>query len=161
MAISVTINNKTFNIPVAGQDPGWGEDTTSWILEINSLVSSLFGAGDIVESSSNIANNQTTSQNVIALLFDPSIIRAAVVEYSVYRVSDETPSGTVETGTLELVYDNNASGGSKWQLAREFVGDANISIDITDAGQLTYQSGNIGSTNYSGVIKFKARALSQ
>ena len=161
MAISITINNKTFNIPVAGEDPGWGEDTTAWIREISTVVNSLFGTGDLVESSANIANNQASAQPITGLAFDPGTVRAAVVEYSVYRISDSENSGNTESGTIILGYDNNAAPGSQWIIARDYAGESGIDIDITDAGQLTYTSDDIGAANYTGTIKFRARALSQ
>lgn len=161
MAISITINNKTFNIPVAGEDPGWGEDTTGWIREVSAVLNSLVGAGDILESNANIANAQGAPQNIVGLSFDPSTVRAAVVEYSVYRISDTNASGNAETGVIYMVYDNSAAPGSQWTLSRDFEGDAGIGIDIADTGQLTYTSDDIGNAGYSGTMTFKARTLSQ
>lgn len=161
MPIPITINNQTFNIPVPGEDPGWGEDTTAWIEEISKVVNSLFGSGDILESSSSIANNQSVAQVITGLAFDPATVRAAVVEYSIYRLSDSAQSGNAESGFILAVYDNNASSGSQWTIARDHNGEAGVTIDITDAGQFTYLSDDIGTSNYSGVMTFKARALSQ
>lgn len=161
MSVAVTINNKTFNIPVPGEDPGWGEDTTGWIEEANKVIASLFGPGDILEASASIANDQTTVQTVIGLAFDPGTVRSAVIEYSIYRTSTSTTSGKAETGKMEIVYDNNASAGNKWLLSQETTGDSGVVLDITDAGQLEYTSSDIGATGYTGTIKFIAKALSQ
>lgn len=161
MAISLTINNKTFNIPVAGEDPGWGEDTTGWIREVNKVVNSLFGPGDILETTFNVANNVSSSADIVGLAFNPSTIRAAHIEYSIYRISDSETSGNAETGEIKLIYDDNASSGNKWSFSQEYTGDAGVTFDITDTGQLTYTSTDIGATGYTGTMKFKATALSQ
>jgi hypothetical protein len=161
LPISITINNQTFSIPVPGEDPGWGEDTTAWINEISKVVNNFFGTGDILESSASIANDQTVAQAITGLAFDPATVRAAVIEYSVYRLSDTETSGNIENGTILVAYDNNATVGSKWVLSRDYSGESGVDIDITDAGQLTYLSDDIGTSNYSGIITFRARALTQ
>lgn len=161
MAVTVIINNKSFVIPSPGEDPGWGEDTTGWIVEANKVINSIFSGGDIIETSTTIGNDQTTPQAVVGLLFNPATIRAAVVEYSVYRISDSTQSGQAESGRIEIVYDNNASPGSQWLLSQEAGGSSGVSFDITDAGQFTYVSSDIGAVGHSGLMKFKARTLSQ
>lgn len=161
MAISITINNKTFSIPVAGEDPGWGEDTTAWIQEASKILNTLFGGGDLAETTATIDNNITSAQNINGLVFNPATIRAAFIEYSIYRVSDTTQSGTAEVGFMLAVYDNNGTSGNKWIFTREFGGDSGVTIDVTDAGQFTFTSTDIGSTNYSGTMRFKARTISQ
>ena len=129
MAVQLTINNKTFTIPSPGEDPGWGGDTTDWIKEANAVISSLFGPGDILQSSFNIAE-AATDEDILGLSFNPAIVRAAEIQYSVYRESDENPSGNTETGVIRLSYDNDAASGSKWQISQDYDGDANITFDI-------------------------------
>lgn len=161
MAVSVIINNKTFNIPTPGQDPGWGGPTTDWIVEANKVISKLFGPGDILQSSFNIANNVLVAQPILALAFNTTIVRSAFVEYSIYRRSDLNPSGSVETGVMQLVYDANAPATEKWKITQDFNGDAGITFSVDDIGQISYLSTDINSTGYTGVMKFKASALSQ
>lgn len=162
MSTPLTINNNTFNYPSPGDDPGWGENATGWASAVTTAINNLLGPGDIIETTFNIANNISTNTNIVGLLFNPTSVRAAVIEYSMYRRSNTNPSGTVEEGTITLIYDNDASAGNKWKLTREANFDAGIDIDIVDStGQLVYQSTNIGATGYSGTMKFRARTLSQ
>ena len=162
MAVSLTINNKTFQIPSPGEDPGWGGDTTDWIKEANAVINSLFGPGDILQSSFNIANDVSSAQNILGLSFDPANVRAAEIQYSVYRRSDANTSGNTETGMIRLSYDNDAGAGFKWQMSQDYNGDAGITFDIDEStGQLTYVSTDIDATGYSGVMKFRAKALAQ
>lgn len=158
---SLTVNNKVFNYPGPGEDPGWGEDATSWAEEVTTVLNSILGAGDILETTFNIANNISSPTTVVGLTFDTGTVRSANITYSIYRVTDSSPSGNIETGEIALVYDNSASSGNKWLLAQKIDGDAGVTFDITDAGQITYTSTNIAGANYSGVLKFKATTLAQ
>ena len=71
-----------------------------------------------------------------------------------------TSSTTVtETGNLLLTYNEANTVGSKWQLSRDFVGNANVSITITDAGQIQITTTALSGTGYNGFISFSGRAL--
>lgn len=158
MPKTLIVNNTPFSYPTAGDEPGWGGEATAWATEVTNVLNNLLGPNDILETSFNIANNQTTAANVTGLIFNTGAVRSAVVEYSVFRISDTNPSGNTETGEMHIVYDNAAGfsigiGG--------IVGNSGCIFTITAAGQVQYTSTDIGSTNYTGIMKFKARALQQ
>lgn len=157
----LVINNTTYNYPGTGEDPGWGDDATGWAEAVTGVLNTLLSSGDLLETTFNIANNISASTNVVGLSFDTATVRAAVIDYSIYRISSTNASGQSETGQLFIVYDNSASSGNQWLLSRETNGDAGVNFDITDSGQFTYTSNDIGATGYSGVMKFKAKTLSQ
>jgi hypothetical protein len=161
LAVSVTINNKTYSIPSPGEDPGWGEATTDWIVEANKVIANLFGPGDILQTSFNLSNNVIVSQPLLALSFNATLIRSAFIEYSVYRRSDSNPFGNVESGIIQLIYDNDAPINEKWKMTREYSEDSGIDFFVNDLGQLSYTTTDIGAAGHTGVIKFRARALSQ
>lgn len=161
MSISVTINNKTFNIPIAGDDPGWGEEVTEWIVEASTVINGLLGPGDILETEFSIANNTSSPASVIGLLFNPALIRAAAINYSIYRRSNLNPSGKSEVGTMHAVYDNDAGAGDKWLFTLDGAGDSGVTFDITDVGQVTFTSTDIGAAGYIGTMHFAAVALLQ
>jgi hypothetical protein len=149
LAVSVTINNKTFNIPSPGEDPGWGEEVTDWIVEANKVIGSLFGPGDILETTANLADNQSIAATVVGLAFDSGVLRSAKVEYAINRVD------IFETGTISLIYDQDAAD---WLMSQESTSDAGVSFSVTSTGQLQYTSSSTGNT---GTIKFTAEGLSQ
>lgn len=161
MARELVVNNVTFNYPEPGEDPGWGGEATDWAEEVTDVLNSLLGAGDILETTFNVANNVSVAANVIGLAFTATAVRAAVIEYSIYRTTDSSTSGNAETGMMNIVYDNNASSGNKWLLSRMQDGESGVVFDITDGGQFTYTSSNIAGANYSGVMHFKSRTLAQ
>lgn len=156
---SLTVNNTTFQYPDPGSDPGWGQDATDWATEVTNVLASLVSSDDILQTSYTINNNVSSATDVNRLFFNPATVRAANIQYSVYRISSSNPSGNVESGTIYLNYDNAAALGSKWSFTQQKNGDAGVVFSITDAGQIQYVSTDIGTSGYSGVIKFTAKTL--
>jgi hypothetical protein len=165
MPISLTVNNLPFEYPVPGDSPGWGEGATGWAEEVTLVLNNLQGPNDIIQTSfSNpgFANNVSTPTNVTGLSFNTGQVRAAFIEYSIYRTSTLNPSGNAEAGIMIIVYDNLAASGSKWSLTIGPVnGNSGVSFSITDAGQIQYISTDIGSAGYSATMHFSAKALNQ
>jgi len=161
LAKTLVINNNTFSYPDSGDDPGWGGDATAWAVEVTRAINNLVGPDDILQSTATINNNTTVSTSVTGLLFDPSSVRSAIVEYTVYRRTDASPSGFSEHGELVLLYDNDAPS-DKWKITRQANSDSGVEFDINQStGQITYTSSDIAGANYSGIMKFRARTLAQ
>lgn len=162
MSVTLTVNGSPFEYPSPGDSPGWGEDATAWAEEVTDVLTSLLGGDDILETTFNIANNVSSPTNITGLNFNTGTVRAAIVEYSVYRVSDTNPSGKAESGIMNMVFDNSASSTNKWLLAvGNIAGNSGVIFSLPDSGQMQYISTDIGASNYSGVMKFVARSLAQ
>lgn len=163
MSIPLSLNGTTYNYPENGQDLGtWGEDATAWAQAVTDILNTLVAPGDILATTANINDNVSVATDVAGMNFDPTLVRATNVTYSIYRISTDEPSGNTEDGTIFLNYDNNASPGSKWTLSQRTNGNAGVSFSITDLGQVQYTSTQIdnGGGGYSGIIRFAARSLS-
>lgn len=156
MSTPLVVNGTLYNYPTSGEDPNWAEEASGWSEAVTDVLGTLLAPGDILETTFSISNNITSAQNVNGLLFDSGTNRSAVISYSVYRTSTSTTSGKAEVGTMTLVYDDDATSGSKWSLMQTANGDAGVVFNVTDAGQITYLSSDIGSAGYSGTIHFKA-----
>lgn len=162
MSKTLTVNNTPFEYPTAGEEPGWGSEATAWASEVTDVLDGVLGPDDLLETTVSISNNISTNTNIVGLVFDTGSVRSAVIEYSVYRVSDSSTSGNAETGIITIVYDNSAAVNEKWSMTvGNISGNSGITLSITDAGQFQYQSTDIGSTNYSGTMKFLAKATGQ
>lgn len=162
MAVTLTVNGTPYSYPSPGDEPGWGEEATGWSEEVTVVLASLLGVDDILETTFTVNNNISSPTNITSLNFNSASARAAFIEYSIYRVSDSTTSGTAEAGEMRMIYDNDAGSGSKWGLSiGPSSGSGGVTFTVTDAGQFQYTSTDIGSVNYSGVMKFKASALAQ
>ena len=161
MPTPIVIAGTTYQYPVPGESPNWGEEATAAIVAIAEALNTLLAPGDILTTEFALDNNISVPTNINGLLFDSGTTRAANVSYSIYRTSDTTPAGNVETGTILLTFDDSAASGQKWQMTQVKNGGAGVDLSIGDNGQLQYISTDIGAVGYSGVIKFSAKTLSK
>lgn len=156
MPIALTVNGVTYQYPIAGEDPNWGNDASDWAQAITDVVNLFVGPGDILDTPGVINNNISSLTDVNFLLFDSSTVRAANVDYTIYRTSTTNPSGFAETGTVFIVFDDSLNS---WSFSQRAVGNSGVTLSITNAGQFQYTSSDIGSAGYSGTIRFRAKAL--
>lgn len=162
MSVTLTIAGTTFNYPTSGEDPNWSEEASSWAVAVTEALNTLLAPGDILQTSFAIDNNIAVPTNINGLLFDSGTVRAANVNYTVYRISDSSPSGHAETGLIFLVFDDSAAVGMKWKLSQSPVdGNAGISFSMDDDGQMKYATTTIGDVGYVGTIRFSARVLNK
>lgn len=152
------INNTPYDYPTAGDEPGWGGEATGWAEGVTNVLSDLLGPNDILETAFNVANGQAIAADVTGLIFNAASVRAALITYSIFRISTANPSGHAETGTIQLIYDNNLG----WLINQgNILGSAGVNFTITGTGQIQYTSTLIGALNYSGTMKFRAKTLQQ
>lgn len=156
MAVTITIDNETFEYPESGDSPGWGEESTQTIVKIAEVLNTLKNINDILTTTASVTNNQVSATNVNGLIFNNSEVRAAQIFYSIYRVTNTNE--LAESGTIDIVYKNNANS---WELNRTFVGDAAVTFSVLPSGQVQYQSSSVSGTGYIGTIKFQAKTLPQ
>lgn len=161
MAVQLVVNGNTYNYPEAGEDPQWGEDASAWAVAVTATLSTLAGTNDILNSTATIANNVSVAAVINGLLFNPTTVRSALIQYSVYRVSSTNLTGYAESGIIEVVYDNNAVSGSRWITSQVKNGDSGIAFSVLDNGQFQYITSNIGATSYTGIMKFSAKTFAQ
>lgn len=162
MPVTLTVANIPYAYPSPGDSPGWGEAATGWAEGVTLVLDDLLGSNDILETPFTIANNVSSFTNIIGLSFNTGEVRSANITYSIYRTSTANPSGSSESGIINITYDNLAGAGSVWSFIQYGMnGNAGVLFTITDAGQLQYKSSNINSTGYSGTIHFRASVLGQ
>lgn len=156
MSITLIVNNTPYEYPTAGDEPSWGGQATGWAVGVTDILGDLLGPNDILETAFNVANNQTSFADITGLVFSAASVRAANISYSIYRLSTLNPSGHAETGTIQLVYDNNVG----WYINQgNILGVAGVVFSVTPTGQLQYKSTDIGSLTYSGTMKYRAKTL--
>ena len=92
--------------------------------------------------------------------FNPSVVRSATINYSVYNLTSTTE--LAEAGTIKAIYKNGGPIGAKWSLSQVFAGDnSGVVFSMNDNGQMLYTSTNVGGTGYIGVIHFNATVTLQ
>jgi hypothetical protein len=154
MAKSISVNGTTFLYPEAGEDPGlYGEEATAWAEEVSTVLASVVGVGDILQTNFNLDNNQTGSlANITGFIFDSNQVKGVSCTYRIERTNATTY--LIEKGQLELVFNPQTS---TWQIQREYVGDGGIDLDITAGGQLQYKINTqiLSPAQTSGFIRFE------
>ena len=161
MAIELTINGLTYSFPANRDSPGWGTEVTEWAQAVSDALGSVVGTGDIVQTAFGLNNNQSSPSNVTGLSFDSAQIRGAIVDYSIYRVTNGVgATELVEAGTLYASYKSTAA---VWEMAQVGVGagTTGVTLSITNTGQVQYTSTNLSGGNYVGTMHFRARSLTQ
>jgi hypothetical protein len=157
----LTVGNQIFSYPNPGEEAGWGEDATGWASAVTEALNALIASGDILPTTLVLQNNQASFVDVTGLFFNASTIRAANINYAIYRVSNTTNPGLAESGLLMLDLNDTAPVGSKWTLIQIKNGDGGVAFSVTDGGQVQYTSTDIGLTGYTGVINFSAKVLTK
>lgn len=159
MSVQLTINGITYNYPANNDSPPWGEEATDWATAVTDTLQNIQGTGDILQTVFPIANNVASVTNVIGLFFDPTTVRGAIIEYSVYRVTTSTGATELtEVGTLYIGYKNTAN---TWFISNVGGGFAGVTFSVTSGGQVQYVSTNMTGSTYSGIMHYRARALTQ
>ncbi len=161
MSIKLIVQGTTYEYPIPGEDPNWGEGATDWAEAVTLALSTLLGSGDILQSTFTINNNVTIATNINGLLFDPGTVRASNITYTVYRTSTANPAGNTESGVIYINYDDSAVPGEKWSLTQQVNGNSGIVFNILDSGQVQYVTSDIGNSGYFGKITFSAKSLAK
>ena len=109
MPLPLVVNGTTFLYPNSGEDPGvYGEEATAWAEEVTTVLGSVVGPGDILQTNFNLDNNQTASfADITGFIFDSNVIKGVTCSYRIERTN--ATSYLVEKGTLEAVFNPETS----------------------------------------------------
>lgn len=157
--VVLTINGSSFEFPKNNEDPNWAQDVTAWAQAITQAVEGILNNAGQVIGFQAIDNNTTNTLD--DLLFSTVTTRAIHISYVVHRVSDSTTNGSIESGYLIATYDGAASPGSKWQITSTVNGNAGIIFTMSDSGQMSYTTSDIGATNHVGKISYLVKVFNQ
>ena len=153
MSITVTIGSDSYIIPTNNQNPGWGEETTDWMVKVSSTLNDNAGVNDKLLTSFNIANGQSTAASIIGCVFDIATVKSIQMTYMVIRTKGTNV--LTETGTLTALWN-----GVTWKFGVEKIGDAGMDFDILNSGQVQYFTTNMtDSGSYSGKILYRAKTI--
>lgn len=153
MAITLTVNNIPFDYPEQGEQQPWGESATAWAKEVTTVLSSIKGPNDILETSDVILNN-VTNEAIDGFFFPTAQVRSFYVQGNVWRYTGNVNSPTLQyTEEFRISGLNNGDLNEPWDIQIEGIGDAQVSFSIDATGQLKYSTSNI--VGSSGIIKFR------
>lgn len=161
MAITLLIKGSPIVLSESGGSPNWAPGVIAALKALTDAVNSVTGTYDVQPQTQDIsANNASTDVNITNLVFPSTEVRAATIFYSVYRKTDPSgpPDGeeVAEGGVILIVYNASNPVGNKFELARDFAGDAKIRFEISDTGQVTFTTQPLGGVDHIGTISFRA-----
>jgi len=155
MSKKLIVNGNVFDYPTAGTY-NWGEDPSAWAEEVTTVLNTLSGPEDIQTTEATLLNGQ--AGNVPGLSFNAGLVQRINITAVVTRVfSDATPTRTEEFNM------QGAYNGSVFAMSIDTtpVGEnADVSFDITNAGQVVYTAADVPNTLNINV-KFRATAITQ
>jgi hypothetical protein len=166
MTIKITVKGTPIEIPDSGSSPNWAPGIIDAITELADAIDGLSGSYDVSPQAHSISlypeNSNIEAPN---LVFPSEDVRAVTIFYSVFRKTNDIMTGLVvtesgqeltESGSLQLIYNQSNSVGSKWLIQREYMGDANITFSVTDSGQILFSTLTMTGENHQGFLSYRA-----
>lgn len=160
----ITVKGTKINIPSSGQAPNWAPAIVEAFQALADAVNTFSGSFDVAPQTQAIdAFNPGTDISIDNLVFPSSEVRSATIYYTVYRktIDSGPPDGVelAEAGTLEIVYNNSNTTGSKWMVGRIGEGDAMIDFDVNDLGQVLFSTQPVTGNNHVGILSYRAISI--
>lgn len=154
----ITILGQEIDFPNSGTDPNWAPSVIEFAQLVEQALNAGFvGAYDVAPQSMNIdAYNPGTNVQINQLFFPVSEVQSVTIRYSVRRTT--SLEDKTEGGTIRFVYNNANPIGNKWSNTSEYDGEANISFNITDTGQVRFSTEALSGTGHVGTIFFLAQS---
>lgn len=159
MAKEFTFGNTIVEVASSGESPNWASGIVEAFEAIEETLALFTGPFDVPQQSVNIDafNPGVANTNITALNFPPSNVRAARIDYAIYRQTTTTTA--YEAGQITIVYNASNPVTEKWELQRDAVGEAFIEFMISDTGQFSFTSTAIAGATHTGNIIFSASAI--
>jgi hypothetical protein len=160
----LVIKGTIVNIPDSAASPNWSPAIIQGFEVLADAVNAVTGSFDVAPQVQNIdANNNSSDITLNNLVFPPSEVRAATVYYTVARSTNDSgpPDGQnlTEAGTIEISYNSSRPTNEKWELVRTGQGDALITFEITDLGQITFTTSPLTGVDHTGIISYRAISI--
>lgn len=159
----IIIKGTPVNFPDSGASPNWAPAVIEAVEALADAVNSVTATFDVSPQVQNIdANNSSTNVNINNLSFPPTDVRAAIIFYSVSRVTEDSgpPDGqeVSEEGIIEISYNGSDPVTEKWEIVRSYQRDAQITFSITDLGQVQFSTTPLTGINHTGILSYRALA---
>jgi hypothetical protein len=158
--IPITIQNQVIDFPISASAPNWAPALVQFALAVQEAFLATIGPYDISPQSYDISSfNPASNQSILGLSFSTAAVRGAFIRYTVYRSTNTTT--LAECGLMQIVYNPTNPVGHLWEVTREYAGDAQVTFNITDLGQVQMSSTTLSGTGYTAKITFAAQSLQQ
>lgn len=155
----LNIQGTIINFPDSGESPNWAPAVIQFAQAVEEALSAVAGPFDVSPQIFVMTSNANSNVSLPNLAFPTSSVRGAFIRYSVFRT---TSLNTVsESGNMIVTYNPDGPIGNKWEIIREYVGNAQVTFSITDVGQIQFSSSLLTGTGHAGTISYAGQALLQ
>lgn len=159
MSVPINIQGTIIQFPSSSASPNWAPEVIKFAQAVEGALAGVAGAFDVPPQTFDIsASNPGTNVVIGPLNFPTSSVRSAFITYAVYRTADTPTTVVSETGNIIVLYDTSAG---TWLLEQDFIGDGQITFIISNTGQMSYSTTQIGTINHTGTLTFSAKAVLQ
>lgn len=159
MSTPINIQGTIVNIPTSGDSPNWAPAITLAFQLIANALQAFVGPFDVSPQVYVMVSNVNTNANLPNLAFPTSEVRGAFIRYSAFRMT--TTDTVSETGNIIVTYNPDGPIGQKWEISRDYDGDAQITFNVTDVGQIQFSTTLLPGASHTGAITYVAQALLQ
>lgn len=162
MSIPIVIQGTQIDFPADSQSPDWSSGVIEFAQATATALSGVVGTFDVAPQVFNIDSQNPTSTNVNIpnLAFSTSQVRSAIINITCHRKTISTGATEVtEADILIITYNASNSPGMLWELTREGTGDASVTYNITDTGQVQFITGTLTGSSHTGILAYSAKAL--
>lgn len=155
----INIQGTIISFPDSAAAPNWSKGVIDFAKAVEQALAAVVGPFDVAPQVLNIdASNPGINIPIAALNFPTSNVRSVFIQYAVYREAELPTTNASETGTITALYDT-ASG--VWLIQRDYIGDGKIDFAISNTGQVSYTTTQIGTSNHTGRLTFLAKSILQ
>jgi len=151
---TVTVNGNSYTLAQQGDEPPYGEDQADLIEALVDVAATVVATGDITSTTFTLGNN--TSSTVTGLVFDPAVVRAATITYTISRTT--ATQEVTEHGVMLLTCVNT---GTTFAFSQYSTGDAGVTFTVASTGQFSFTSSNLTGGSYVGKLTFSAKSITQ
>lgn len=157
MSVPIQIQGNIINFPSSGQDPNWSEGVIAFAQAVEAALATLVGPFDVPPQVFVLTSNANSNVSLPNLSFPSSDVKGAIIEYAVVRTT--TTANVTETGSLIINFNTNNPVTNKWEISRDYIGDADITFSVTDSGQIQFSTTVISGVDHVGTITYRATAI--
>lgn len=157
MSKTVIVGTEEFEIPLEGENPGYGEQLSDFFVAVADALQNVQQPNDILSTAANIANNVSSPANIPGFSFDTAEVQSINSEFLIKRTTDTPAQVLIESGFVEGNFD-----GTNWSISiRTTGGYSGVDLSITPSGQIQYVSTDLIGSNYVGQITFRAKVFNE
>jgi len=157
MSVPINIQGTIVNFPSSGQSPNYAPAVIQFAQLVAAALAFSVGAFDIPPQTFVMSSNVNNNVSLPNLSFPTTQVQGAIIGYSVFRSTSSVVA--TETGNIIVNFNSSFPVGQKWEISRDYIGNASITFNITDTGQIQFSTTLLAGTGHQGKVTYQAKAI--